>query len=270
MIAFAGNSIICRLALRDAAIDPASFTSIRLASGAVTLLLIFLAMSRGDRLRRHGSWLSALMLFLYAICFSYAYVSLSAGTGALILFGTVQGTMIAAGLIAGDRPAALEWLGWSAACAGLVWLLLPGIEAPPIVGSGLMAIAGISWGIYSLRGRRESNALAANASNFTLSVTMVLVLLTATHEVAEISARGIFLAVLSGTVTSGLGYVIWYRALEYLRAMQAALVQLSVPAIAMAGGTLLLGEALTLRLIVSTALVLGGISLALARKTAST
>jgi drug/metabolite transporter (DMT)-like permease len=270
MIAFAGNSIICRLALRDAAIDPASFTSIRLASGAATLLLIFLAISKGDRLRGHGSWLSALMLFLYAVSFSYAYVSLSAGTGALILFGTVQGTMITAGLIAGDRPAALEWLGWSAACAGLVWLLLPGIEAPSIEGSALMAIAGITWGIYSLRGRRESNALAANASNFALSVTVVLVLAIATHEVAELSGRGVLLAVLSGTVTSGLGYVIWYRALEHLRAMQAALVQLSVPAIAMAGGALLLDEALTLRLIGSSALVLGGISVALARKSTAT
>ena len=264
MIAFAGNSLICRLALRDESIDPASFTSIRLAAGAITLMFIFLAVRRGDRLRGHGSWQSALVLFVYAITFSLAYVSLNAGTGALILFGTVQGTMIIAGLRAGDRPAALEWVGWSAAFAGLVWLLLPGIEAPPLTGSVLMATAGVTWGIYSLRGKRESNALAANASNFLLSLLMALLMTVFVARGAEVTSRGLWLAVLSGAATSGLGYVIWYRALEYLSAMQAALVQLSVPAIAMAGGVVLLDEHMTSRLAVSSALVLGGICLALA------
>ena len=267
MLAFAGNSIICRLALRDGAIDPASFTSFRLVAGAITLLIIFGMTRSGQSLRSHGSWMSAVSLFLYAICFSFAYISLSAGTGALILFGFVQATMIAMGVWSGDRPAATEWLGWSLAFGGLVWLLVPGVEAPPVVGASLMALAGIAWGIYSIRGRAESDALASTASNFTLSLVMVLVLLAVTFSDADLSARGTALAVVSGALTSGLGYVIWYAALDYLSSMQAALVQLSVPALATAGGVLLLAEPLSLRLIVSSALVLGGISLALVRKT---
>ena len=270
MIAFAGNSIICRLALRDAAIDPASFTSIRLASGALTLLAIVLVLGPGNRLRQHGSWWSAITLFAYAISFSYAYLSLSAGTGALILFGTVQGTMIGAGLLAGDRPSTVEWLGWTVAVSGLVWLLLPGIDAPPPAGSLLMAVAGITWGIYSLRGRREADALVANASNFSLSLVLVAVLAMLTVDRETVSSEGVWLAVLSGAITSGLGHVIWYRALEYLSSMQAALVQLSVPAIAMAGGALLLGEILTGRLLLASTLVLGGISLALVSRRVAT
>lgn len=266
MLAFAGNSIICRLALRDAAIDPASFTSFRLVSGAITLLLIFRFTRRGDSLRTHGSWLSALMLFLYAVCFSYAYISLSAGAGALILFGFVQGTMIAIGLWSGDRPAAVEWLGWLLAFAGLVWLVLPGVEAPPVGGATLMAIAGIAWGVYSIRGRAESDALASTTSNFFMTVVMVFVLTALTFTSVDLSNRGIFLAILSGAVTSGIGYVIWYAALDYLSSMQAALVQLSVPAIATTGGVVLLAEPLSLRLLVSSVLVLGGISIAMTLK----
>ena len=266
MLAFAGNSILCRLALRDAAIDPASFTSVRLVSGAITLLIIFRIMRSGNSLRTHGSWLSAMMLFLYAVCFSFAYIALSAGTGALILFGFVQGTMIAIGLWSGDRPAAVEWLGWLLAIAGLVWLVLPGVEAPPVAGATLMAIAGVAWGIYSIRGRAESDALASTTANFLLSVAMVLVLTIMTFSGAGISNRGIVLAIVSGAVTSGVGYVIWYAALNSLSAMQAALVQLSVPAIAMAGGVLLLAEPLSLRLLVSSGLVLGGIGIALTFK----
>ena len=264
MIAFAGNSIICRLALRDATIDPASFTSIRLASGAFTLLLVFVASRRRISPRPHGGWTSALALFLYAVCFSYAYVSIGAGTGALILFGAVQGTMIAIGIRSGERPATVEWVGWSIALAGLTWLLLPGAESPPATGAALMAVAGITWGIYSMRGRAEADAIGANAANFTLSVALVVLLILVSMSSAEISTRGIALALLSGVVTSGLGYVIWYAALEDLTAMQAALVQLSVPAIAMAGGAILLAEPLTVRLVLSSALVLGGICLALA------
>jgi drug/metabolite transporter (DMT)-like permease len=266
MLAFAGNSIICRMALLDASIDPASFTSIRLTSGAATLLLVCLLTQRRKSLRLHGSWLSALMLFVYAICFSYAYVTLSAGAGALILFGFVQATMIAAGLLSGERPGGLEWLGWSLACAGLVWLVLPGVEAPPVRGAVMMAIAGTGWGIYSLRGRSESDALGSNAANFLLSLAFALALSALTLGAADISGRGILLAVLSGAVTSAIGYVIWYAALNFLTAIQAALIQLSVPAIATGGGVLLLAEPLSLRLLVSSALVLGGISLALSRK----
>lgn len=266
MLAFAGNSIICRLALSDQAIDPASFTAIRLLSGAVALLLIFKLARSGQSLRAHGSWYSAFMLFLYAICFSYAYISLNAGTGALILFGVVQATMILIGVWSGDRPNVVEWLGWLLAFGGLVWLLLPGSEAPEPIGAALMVIAGIAWGVYSVRGREESDALAATASNFTLSLALVIVLVVVTFSGAGISNQGVWLAVLSGTLTSGVGYVIWYAALNYLRSMQAALVQLSVPPIATAGGVLLLGESLGLRLVLSSALVLGGIGLALAKK----
>ncbi|MGI9261793.1 MAG: DMT family transporter [Woeseiaceae bacterium] len=272
MLAFAGNSILCRLALREDAIDPASFTSIRLAAGAVTLLLILRLTRRGQSLREHGSWISAAMLFLYAVCFSYAYLSLSAGAGALILFGCVQATMILIGIVAGDRPGAREWIGWLIASAGLIWLLLPGVQAPPISGALLMAAAGIAWGVYSIRGRSEADALGSTASNFILSLAFVAVfavLVVLASNGTNISITGLLLAIASGALTSGIGYVIWYAALEYLSGMQAALVQLSVPAIATAGGVLLLAEPLTVRLLIASALVLGGISLALTRKPVS-
>lgn len=266
MIAFAGNSVLCRLALRDDAIDPAAFTLIRLVAGALVLLLMLSLRRSGKPRRRHGSWLSALMLFLYAAAFSYAYISLNAGTGALILFGLVQITMIVSGLWSGDRPGTSEWLGWCVAVAGLVWLVLPGLEAPPLRGAVLMAMAGIAWGIYSIRGRREADALAATATNFLLSITMAALLAIAAVNGLHISMGGVTLAIVSGGLTSGIGYVLWYAALEYLSAMQAALVQLSVPAIATAGGVLLLGEPLSMRLLVSSTLVLGGVTLALARR----
>ena len=266
MLAFAGNSILCRMALRDGAIDPASFTSIRLLSGAIVLLLIVRLTSNNPSIREHGGWLSALVLFFYAICFSYAYISLSAGAGALILFGFVQGTMIAMALWSGDRPSVSEWLGWSLAFGGLVWLLIPGIEAPPAIGATLMALAGIGWGVYSIRGRDETNALVSTCSNFVYSIAFVIVLSAINYSSADITNRGVVLAVISGAITSGVGYVIWYVALNYLSAMQAALVQLSVPAIAAAGGVILLAEPISLRLLTSGALILGGISLALVQK----
>jgi len=266
MLAFAGNSIICRLALRDGAIDPASFTSVRLLAGAITLLLVISVTRRNTPFRSHGSWLSALILFLYAVAFSYAYTTLSAGAGALILFAFVQATMITMGLWSGDRPRATEWLGWLLAFAGVIWLVLPGVEAPPAGGALLMALSGVAWGIYSIRGRNESEALSSTTSNFLLSVVFVIALALATFANAQVSLRGVLLAVLSGALTSGIGYVIWYAALDYLSAMQAAMVQLSVPAIAAAGGVLLLAEPVSMRLLVSSALVLGGISIALMQK----
>jgi drug/metabolite transporter (DMT)-like permease len=266
MLAFAGNSIICRMALADEAIDPASFTALRLVSGAVALLLI-VAGSGGDRkVFRHGSWPSALMLFLYAIGFSYAYIDLDAGTGALILFGFVQGTMIAMAIAAGNRPQAVEWLGWLVATAGLVWLLLPGAAAPSIGGAALMAIAGIAWGVYSIRGKVESDALGATAANFARSVPIVLIIFVVGLDQLFLTPRGVLLALISGALTSGIGYVIWYAALNYLSSIQAALVQLSVPAIAAAGGIMLLAEPLSLRLVVAGTLILGGIFLALVGK----
>ncbi|MGI9203649.1 MAG: DMT family transporter [Woeseiaceae bacterium] len=266
MIAFAGNSLICRLALRDNTIDPASFTAIRLIAGALTLLLISWLTRRSWQWRRHGNWASALLLFTYALGFSYAYSWLSAGVGALILFGFVQATMIIVGLCRGDRPSFGEWLGWVLAFAGLTWLLLPGEDAPSLPGSLLMATAGVAWGYYSIRGRAVTDALSATTVNFTYCLPMVAILVATTASSASISARGIFLAVASGAITSGIGYVIWYVALDYLRPMQAALVQLSVPAIAAAGGIVLLSESVSMAFVLSSTLVLGGIGLALTRR----
>lgn len=268
MLAFAGNSILCRMALSTGAIDPAGFTSIRMLAGALTLLLIVRLTSGTASVRQHGSWISASMLFAYAICFSYAYVSLSTGTGALILFGFVQGTMIAMALWSGERPNLPAWTGWLMACAGLVWLLLPGIEAPSPGGAALMAAAGIAWGVYSVRGRGEPDALASTCANFAWSLPFVGVLVLLTIGDAIASVRGVLLAGLSGAITSGIGYVAWYAALKYLRSTQAALVQLTVPAIATMGGVVLLDEAVSARLLTASALTLGGISLALAKKTA--
>jgi drug/metabolite transporter (DMT)-like permease len=266
MLAFAGNSILCRMALQDGAIDAASFSNIRLLSGAIMLIVLLGFTSKIKNLTQTGSWPSALMLFLYAVCFSYAYVDLAAGTGALILFGLVQATMIIAALLAGDRPSPVETLGWLGASAGLVYLVLPGIEAPSVAGTILMAIAGIAWGVYSIRGRGESDPLAATASNFARSLVFVPLVLAGTYQSVDLTTNGVLLAVTSGAVTSGVGYVIWYAALKHMQTIQAALVQLSVPAIAAIGGVLFLSEALSQRLLISAALILGGISVALLRK----
>ncbi len=266
MLAFAGNSILCRMALKDGAIDAASFSNIRLASGAIMLVVLLALKSNTGSVTQSGSWSSALMLFLYALCFSYAYVDLAAGTGALILFGLVQATMIIAALLAGDRPTAVEVLGWLGASAGLVYLVLPGVEAPSIAGTLLMAVAGIAWGVYSIRGRRESDPLASTASNFARSLVFVPLVLASTFQSIQLTANGVLLAIASGAITSGIGYVIWYAALKQMKTIQAALVQLSVPAIAALGGVFLLNEALSQRLLISAALILGGISLALLRK----
>jgi len=266
LLAFAGNSILCRMALKDGAIDAASFTSIRLISGALTLLVIVAANSSINKLSRSGSWLSAFMLFLYALGFSYAYIDLEAGTGALILFGMVQATMIVAALINGDKPTAIEILGWVCATAGIVYLVLPGIEAPSVAGSVLMGIAGIAWGVYSIRGKLESDPVASTASNFLRAAAFVPLVFAASFQSVQWTTTGVVLAVLSGAITSGVGYVLWYAALAHLKTIRAALVQLSVPAIAALGGVALLSEPLSHRLIVSSALILGGILIALSWK----
>jgi drug/metabolite transporter (DMT)-like permease len=272
MLAFAGNSLLCRAALRSPdigpAIDPATFTGVRLASGAVMLFLILSFSRRQPRpAARPGSWSSAAALFLYAICFSYAYVSLDAGTGALILFGFVQATMILHALTHGERPGFSAWGGWFLAAAGLVVLLAPGALAPNWTGATLMAAAGIAWGAYSLSGKGQSRALDATAANFRRSLLLIppLLLLAGIGNLS-VSPLGLLLAAISGAVTSGIGYVLWYGAVRSLSSMQAALVQLSVPAIAAAGSVALLGETPTLRLLASGILILGGISLALARR----
>lgn len=265
MLAFAGNSILCRMALQNGAIDAASFSGIRVLAGATVLLALLAMRSNVGQARRSGSWPSALMLFLYVICFSYAYIDLSAGTGALILFGMVQTTMVVAALISGERPGSIEIVGWLIAIAGMVYLLLPGAEAPSLPGTLLMAVAGIAWGIYSIRGRGETLPLAATASNFVRACVFLPLVFVPAVESMHLTPSGISLAVASGAVTSGVGYVIWYAALRHLKTLQAALVQLSVPVIAAAGGLLLLAETPSQRLVVATSLILGGIWLALFR-----
>ena len=267
LVAFAGNSVLCRLALADSSIDAASFTTVRLVSGAIALLIILSATSRGTRPVSYGSWMSAAMLFLYAACFSFAYISLDTGIGALILFGMVQATMVAGALMAGDRPTVAEWIGWLLAIGGFVYLVSPGLTAPSPGGSALMAIAGIAWGIYSLRGRNESFALAGTTYNFVRSVPLVLIVSAFSLQDLHLTTNGVVLAIFSGAITSGVGYAVWYTALQSISSMQAAMVQLSVPVLAAAGGILLLSESISLRLFVSSLLILGGIFLAIFGKT---
>jgi drug/metabolite transporter (DMT)-like permease len=261
MLAFAGNSLLCRLALRTSAIDPASFTTIRLASGALALWLI--VRLRGGSAQGSGNWLSAFALFAYAAAFSFAYLSLTAATGALLLFGAVQLTMFGWGLRKGDRPNLWQAAGVLAAFAGLVGLLLPGLSAPPLVGATLMIAAGVAWGAYSLRGRGAGDPTRVTAGNFARAVPFAAALSLAWLPAASIDARGAAFAVASGALASGVGYALWYSALKHLHAPTAATIQLSVPAIAAAGGVILLGEELTLRLVVASAVILGGIAVAI-------
>jgi len=259
VVAFAANSVICRLALREASIDAASFSTIRLASGALMLMLVTGIFNKNKDKKARGTWISAGMLFLYAVSFSFAYISLKAGTGALILFGSVQATMILGGLRQGERLGWLQWCGLTTALFGLTYLVLPGWEAPNLLGAALMATAGIAWGMYSLRGRGVANPMAVTADNFLRAVPMVLLISLIAMPYLNLSLQGAFLAFLSGAITSGLGYVIWYAALHSLTATHAATVQLLVPVLAALGGVVFLGELASLRLIVSSALIIGGV-----------
>ena len=269
MVAFAANSILCRLALGEATIDAASFTTLRLASGAIMLLAVSRVASRGHAAEGSGNWLSAVVLFVYAIAFSFAYISLAAGTGALILFGTVQATMILVALRTGERPHRLEWLGLVVALAGLVYLVLPGLSAPSPGGSALMAVAGVAWGVYSLRGRGAADPTQAITASFVRALPFAFVVSALTLRAVSLSPRGALLAVISGALTSGLGYVLWYMALKGLTATRAAIVQLSVPVIAAAGGVLFLAEDLSFRLTVSSVLILGGVALSVTVKSST-
>lgn len=259
MIAFAGNSLLCRMALKGTAIDPATFTSIRIVSGAVALWI--LASLRSDGVKRAGNWFSAAALFAYAAAFSFAYVDLSAGTGALLLFGAVQATMILWGLRRGERLGASQWAGLAVALGGFVALLLPGLEAPSLSGALLMAAAGVAWGIYSLRGRGSQDPMASTAGNFLRAIPFALILSSVMATKVQIDLQGAGYAIASGALTSGVGYAIWYAALRGLTATRAAIVQLSVPIIAAVGGIILLGEPLTLRLLGASIAVLGGIAI---------
>jgi len=259
LIAFATNSVICRSALGHSTIDPASFTTLRLVSGVVVLWALARIFKKKTGVKNSGSWGSATMLFLYAITFSYAYVNLSVSTGALILFGSVQATMILMGLWNGERPRVFEWLGLTIALAGLVYMVLPGLEAPPLSGVFLMTTAGISWGVYSIRGRGVNNPVAVTEDNFLRSVPFVFASSLFFLPSLEISKEGMFLAILSGGFTTAMGYVLWFSAIRNLTATRAASVQLFVPVIAAIGGVLFLSESITFRLILSTVLIVGGI-----------
>jgi len=256
--------VFCRAALGEKTIDAASFSSIRLASGAAMLLLIRSVFGSGRASHGSSGWTPAALLFSYAISFSFAYMNLSTGTGALILFGMVQSTMIIAAIASGERPPPREWLGLFIALGGLVYLVSPGLEAPSTIGSVLMGAAGVSWGLYTLRGRGATDPLAATTTNFVRSVPFVAMVNLATMGRAHFSPGGTLLAVLSGSLASAIGYVAWYAALKELTTTRAAIVQLFVPALAAAGGVVFMSEALTLRLIVATLLILGGIGLATA------
>lgn len=263
LLAFAGNSLLCRAALRDTAIDPASFTLLRIVAGALVLAL--LVGLRAPAQLRAGSWTSAAALFAYAIAFSYAYIGLSAGTGALILFGAVQASMLGWALLRGERFGAVQTLGFVLAIGGLIGLLLPGLSAPPLGAALLMLLAGVAWGVYSLRGRGAGDPTAVTAGNFLRAVPMAALAIALAALLApagvQIDVPGSLYAIASGALTSGLGYAIWYRALPQLRASTAATVQLSVPVITALAGVVLLSEPVSLRLVLASVAVLGGVAL---------
>jgi len=259
LLAFAANSILCRMALGGAYIDAASFSAIRLASGAIALFA-FISISRTFiSWKQHGNWVSASMLFLYVITFSFAYLSLSAGTGALILFGAVQITMMFGALRSGETPGGMEWAGIATAVAGLVYLLLPGLSAPSPAGAVLMLISGMAWGIYSQRGRQTDGALVNTAGNFIRTLPMIATISLLAIPSMHASVKGVTLAILSGALASGAGYAIWYLALGGLTATRAAVVQLSVPVLTALGGVAILTEPISGRLILSSIMILGGI-----------
>ncbi len=261
LTAFASNSVLCRLALDGDTIDAVSFTVIRLIAGIVTLCTIVIVQSGLKKPTLTGSWTASFMLFLYAITFSLAYISLNTGTGALILFGSVQISMIMISILTGSRLHATEWLGIAVAFAGIVYLVIPGVDAPSLAGFVLMTTAGIAWGVYTLKGRNSSNPLLDTSSNFIRTLPLVAILLIISIPGANVTGNGIVLAVLSGGLASGIGYSIWYAALKNLTATQAAVVQLSVPIIAALGGVTIVSEPLTVRLMLSSVVILGGITI---------
>ncbi|WP_412970974.1 DMT family transporter [Glaciecola sp. MF2-115] len=287
MLAFAGNSVLCRMALESGTIDPATFTSVRLISGAIILSILVLSISKlsenkaGDlkpfdssnpranfntRLchlcsLKQSSWLGGLALFAYAAGFSFSYISLSTGTGALILFATVQITMITIALFQGSRFSLAQWFGFAIALVGLVYLFLPGISAPPIFGALLMVLAGIAWGVYSIMGKKVLNPSQSTTENFIRASLITLLLSLFFINDMSISMDGLLLAVASGVITSGIGYAIWYAVLPYLKSATSASVQLTVPVIATLGGIVFLEEDISLRLFLASIAILGGVAM---------
>ena len=270
LVAFAANSILCRLALGTEAIDAAGFTVIRLVTGALVLLLILgihakrargTSTASASAAENKGSWFSAVMLFVYATTFSFAYVSMDTGAGALILFGAVQLTMIAMSLIRGHRLFWVEWVGVLLAFGGFVYLVLPGLGTPSLVGFILMSLSGVAWGFYTLKGQGSKDPLRDTTFNFVRTLPLAAVLLLAMMSQLGLSVQGVVLAMLSGGIASGVGYTIWYSALRGLSSTQAAVLQLLVPVIAAVGGVIFMGEAITSRLMLSGMMILGGILL---------
>jgi drug/metabolite transporter (DMT)-like permease len=268
MLAFAGNSLLCRIALRDTSIDAASFTAIRIAAGAMMLAIIL--RSRGARPTAGGSWLAGLLLFSYATFFSFAYRDMSAATGALLLFGAVQMTMMGHGLFSGERLGTVKLVGLAIALGGLITLLLPGLAAPPLLAAALMIAAGASWGVYSILGASQGssagNPTAATGGNFLRALPFAAALGIAGFNHGPVDMNGALYAVASGAITSALGYVLWSAASAALTSTMAGTIQLSVPAIAALGGALLLAEPLTSRLLIASAATLGGIAITIVGK----
>jgi drug/metabolite transporter (DMT)-like permease len=265
LIAFAANSVLCRFALAGNSIDAAGFTVVRLLSAALVLLIIISFKNKFNNISK-GNWTAGFLLFLYAITFSFAYISLDTGTGALILFAAVQITMILWSVIKGDKLQFLEWAGVIIAFTGFMYLVLPGVTAPSPVGFILMTIAGIAWGVYSLFGKFSNYPMFDTAYNFFRTIPFVLIIVIFTFNNWHYTFEGILLAIISGSITSGIGYILWYMALGGLTATQAAVVQLFVPVIAAFGGIIFLTESLTLRLLISAILILGGIFIVISGK----
>lgn len=267
MIAFAANSLLCRMALSDPLIDPVSFTTIRLASGALALILVSrLVAEGGSQQENKGSWVSGFALFAYAAAFSLAYVSLNAGMGALILFGAVQFTMIVAALRSGEKLGLAQWAGSITAIGGLIYLVLPGISAPDPTGALLMCASGVAWGVYSIRGKNVNAPAATTAANFLRAAPFAVLASAFAFSRIQMEPVGILLALISGVVTSGLGYVLWYKALRGLTTTQASIIQLLVPVLAAFGGTVFLSELVSMRLVTASALILGGVGLAVLKR----
>ncbi len=269
LIAFAANSLLCRMALGGDHIDPVSFTTLRLVSGALALMPIsrMVAESKPPQ-KKEGSWGSGFALFAYAVAFSLAYVSLSTGMGALMLFGSVQVTMIGAALKSGENLGHAQWVGSAVAVGGLIYLVLPGISAPDPIGAILMCVAGIAWGVYSIRGKGASAPVAITGGTFLRSAPMAIIASAVALSSVHLELSGILLALISGIVTSGLGYVLWYKALRSLTTTQASVVQLLVPVLAAFGGVAFLSEQVSVRLISASALILGGVAMAVLKRDA--
>ena len=269
LFAFAGNSVLCRLALGEHAIDAANFTIIRLFSGIFVLAIIIKTVGVKKTSVARGSWKASLMLFIYAVTFSFAYISMETGVGALVLFGSIQITIILASLLEGNKLHRSEWLGLFISFFGLVYLMMPKLGAPSFLGFFLMIISGCAWGFYTLLGRQSQDPLCDTAYNFFRTLPLVLILLVMTYSYSNLSQEGIILAILSGGLASGLGYTIWYMALKGLRTTQAAVVQLLVPVIAAIGGVVFAHETISLRLLFSSLAILGGILVVVLAKDSS-